>query len=55
MLNLVREDCEVTVQPVKHLALGWVRCEVADQGAFVLRLSGAFLLALDSPSLPMPP
>ena len=32
--NLVREDCEMTVEPVKQLALGLVRGEIADQGAF---------------------
>jgi hypothetical protein len=34
LFNLVREDREMAGEPVKHLALGLVRCEVADQGAF---------------------
>lgn len=34
MFNLVREDREMTVEPIKQVALGLVGCEVADQGAF---------------------
>ena len=34
LFNLVREDCEMTVEPVKQFALGLVRGEIADQGAF---------------------
>jgi hypothetical protein len=34
LFNLVREDREVTVEAVKQVALGLVRCEVADQSAF---------------------
>ena len=32
--SLVREDREVTVEAVKQVALGLVRCEVADESAF---------------------
>jgi hypothetical protein len=34
LLYLVREDRQVTGDPVKHVALVFVRCEVADQGTF---------------------
>ena len=34
LLNLVREDREVTVEAVKQVALGLVGCEVPDQSAF---------------------
>jgi hypothetical protein len=34
LFNLVREDREMAGEPVKHLALGLVHCEVADEGAF---------------------
>jgi hypothetical protein len=32
LFDLVREGREVTVEAVKQVALGLVRCEVADQG-----------------------
>jgi hypothetical protein len=44
LFNLVREDCEMTVEPVKQLALGLVRGEIADQGAFGCVFSELFNL-----------
>jgi hypothetical protein len=33
-LNLIRKGGEMASEPVKHLALGFIGCEIADQGAF---------------------
>jgi hypothetical protein len=32
--NLVRKHREMDGEPIKHLALGFVSCEIADQSAF---------------------
>jgi hypothetical protein len=42
--NLIRKGREMVGEPIKHLALGWFRCEVADKSAF----SRVFAEFLDS-------